>query len=105
METEQTDDDTFDQAVTQEAPAAEPDPPTPAGPALAEEARARLEADIEAGVPITRIVRSYLEFMLARCGGNKVHTARRVGIDRRTIQRWAKSGMPKTVRSTQAERG
>lgn len=34
----------------------------------------------------------YIEFVLASFGGNKVHAAKALGIDRRTIQRLIRSG-------------
>ena len=35
--------------------------------------------------------RVYVDYALRRFGGNKVHTAAALGIDRRTIQRWARA--------------
>ena len=53
-----------------------------------------LEALIEAAeclVPMHRFQRVYVDYALRRFGGNKVHTAAALGIDRRTIQRWARA--------------
>lgn len=53
-----------------------------------------LEALIEAAealVPMHRFQRVYVDYALRRYGGNKVHTAAALGIDRRTIQRWARA--------------
>ena len=51
-----------------------------------------LDALIEAAeglVPMHKFQRVYVDYALRRFGGNKVHTAAALGIDRRTIQRWA----------------
>lgn len=53
-----------------------------------------LEALIDAAeglVPMHRFQRVYVDYALRRFGGNKVHTAAALGIDRRTIQRWARA--------------
>jgi len=53
-----------------------------------------LDALIEAAeglVPMHRFQRAYVDYALRRFGGNKVHTAAALGIDRRTIQRWARA--------------
>jgi DNA-binding NtrC family response regulator len=53
-----------------------------------------LDALIEAAeglVPMHRFQRVYVDYALRRFGGNKVHTAAALGIDRRTIQRWARA--------------
>lgn len=53
-----------------------------------------MEALIEAAeglVPMHRFQRVYVDYALRRFGGNKVHTAAALGIDRRTIQRWARA--------------
>lgn len=42
-------------------------------------------------VPMDRFQRAYVDYALVRFGGNKVHTAAALGIDRRTIQRWARA--------------
>lgn len=42
-------------------------------------------------VPMHRFQRVYVDYALRRFGGNKVHTAAALGIDRRTIQRWARA--------------
>ena len=45
----------------------------------------------EALGPMHRFQRVYVDYALRRFGGNKVHTAAALGIDRRTIQRWARA--------------
>lgn len=53
-----------------------------------------LEALVEAAemlVPMHKFQRVYVDYALRRFGGNKVHTAAALGIDRRTIQRWARA--------------
>jgi hypothetical protein len=53
-----------------------------------------LDALIEAAeglVPMHKFQRVYVDYALQRFGGNKVHTAAALGIDRRTIQRWARA--------------
>jgi len=42
-------------------------------------------------VSMHRFQRVYVDYALRRFGGNKVHTAAALGIDRRTIQRWARA--------------
>jgi DNA-binding NtrC family response regulator len=53
-----------------------------------------------------RFQRAYVDYALRRFGGNKVHTAAALGIDRRTIQRWARAradqGQPREERQTQS---
>jgi hypothetical protein len=51
--------------------------------------------------------RMYVDYALVRFGGNKVHTAAALGIDRRTIQRWTKERMmkPSTPRDEGASEG
>jgi len=59
-----------------------------------------LEALIEAAeglVPMHRFQRVYVDYALRRFGGNKVHTAAALGIDRRTIQRWARARAEQTT--------
>lgn len=58
-----------------------------------------LEALIEAAeglVPMHKFQRVYVDYALRRFGGNKVHTAAALGIDRRTIQRWARARAEQT---------
>lgn len=43
---------------------------------------------IRRGVTIEEMSKLYASYMLDRHGGNKVHTARELDIDRRTLQRW-----------------
>ena len=45
---------------------------------------------IERSAPLAEIERLYAFHVLERMGGNKVHTAVRLKIDRRTLQRWEK---------------
>lgn len=53
------------------------------------EARERLYDAIEQNEPLAVIVHRYVALVIARVG-TKVHAASRLGIDRRTIQRWEK---------------
>ena len=65
-----------------------------------------LEALIEAAeclVPMHRFQRVYVDYALRRFGGNKVHTAAALGIDRRTIQRWARARAESTTTSATAQ--
>jgi DNA-binding NtrC family response regulator len=55
------------------------------------EALDALVAAAEALVPMHKFQRVYVDYALRRFGGNKVHTAAALGIDRRTIQRWARA--------------
>ena len=58
-----------------------------------------MDALIEAAeglVPMHRFQRVYVDYALRRFGGNKVHTAAALGIDRRTIQRWARARAEQT---------
>lgn len=50
-----------------------------------------LIAAAEGLVPMHKFQRVYVDYALRRFGGNKVHTAAALGIDRRTIQRWARA--------------
>ena len=43
-------------------------------------------------VPLRDFQVLYIQLVLAKCGGNKVHAAKSLGIDRRTIQRLIRSG-------------
>ena len=43
---------------------------------------------IEVCAPLKQVSIAYVKYVLARFGGNKLHTARQIAIDRRTIQRW-----------------
>ena len=64
-----------------------------------------LEALIEAAeclVPMHRFQRVYVDYALRRFGGNKVHTAAALGIDRRTIQRWARARAESSTSSQSA---
>ena len=65
-----------------------------------------LEALIEAAeclVPMHRFQRVYVDYALRRFGGNKVHTAAALGIDRRTIQRWARARAESTTTQSTAQ--
>ena len=65
-----------------------------------------LDALIEAAeglVPMHRFQRVYVDYALRRFGGNKVHTAAALGIDRRTIQRWARARADQPSSSTRDE--
>lgn len=65
-----------------------------------------LEALIEAAeclVPMHRFQRVYVDYALRRFGGNKVHTAAALGIDRRTIQRWARARAESTTTGVSAQ--
>jgi DNA-binding NtrC family response regulator len=58
-----------------------------------------LDALVEAAemlVPMHKFQRVYVDYALRRFGGNKVHTAAALGIDRRTIQRWARARVEST---------
>ena len=55
------------------------------------EALDALIAAAEGLVPMHKFQRVYVDYALRRFGGNKVHTAAALGIDRRTIQRWARA--------------
>ncbi len=63
-----------------------------------------LEALVEAAeglVPMHKFQRVYVDYALRRFGGNKVHTAAALGIDRRTIQRWARARAEQRPQTTQ----
>ena len=63
-----------------------------------------LEALVEAAeglVPMHKFQRVYVDYALRRFGGNKVHTAAALGIDRRTIQRWARARAEQRPQQTQ----
>lgn len=63
-----------------------------------------LDALVEAAeglVPMHKFQRVYVDYALRRFGGNKVHTAAALGIDRRTIQRWARARAEQRPASTQ----
>lgn len=47
-----------------------------------------LNEGIRNGVTIEAVSKLYAAYMLDRHGDNKVHTARELDIDRRTLQRW-----------------
>ncbi len=42
------------------------------------------------GKSLREVSQAYASFMLARHGGNKFHAAKRLQVDRRSLQRWAK---------------
>jgi DNA-binding NtrC family response regulator len=63
-----------------------------------------LDALVEAAeglVPMHKFQRVYVDYALRRFGGNKVHTAAALGIDRRTIQRWARARAEQRPAATQ----
>ena len=60
---------------------------TPLPKEAAPEALDALIGAAEGLVPMHRFQRVYVDYALRRFGGNKVHTAAALGIDRRTIQR------------------
>ena len=53
----------------------------------ANEAYERLLTAIIQDAPMRTVKRLYVKYVLARLGNNKVHTATKLGLDRRTIQR------------------
>lgn len=55
-------------------------------------ARRFLHDEIDRHATLREVSIAYVAYVLACLGGNKVLTARAIGIDRRTIQRWFKSG-------------
>lgn len=57
---------------------------------LVKRTRAALDAAIDRGAPVKEVVMSYVLYFLARFEPRKIHAAMRLGIDRRTIQRWLK---------------
>ena len=64
-----------------------------------------LDALVEAAeglVPMHKFQRVYVDYALRRFGGNKVHTAAALGIDRRTIQRWARARAEQRPQAAQA---
>lgn len=52
------------------------------------ETQKKLVEAIERSAPLAEVVRLYAFHVLEKMGGNKVHTAERIQIDRRTLQRW-----------------
>jgi hypothetical protein len=66
-----------------------------------------LDALVEAAeglVPMHKFQRVYVDYALRRFGGNKVHTAAALGIDRRTIQRWARARAEQQQQQQQQQR-
>ncbi len=51
-------------------------------------AQQKLMDAIARSAPLQEVQRLYTFHVLEKMGGNKVHTAAQLGIDRRTIQRW-----------------
>lgn len=58
------------------------------------EVRAELDRAIEDNAPVKVVMRIYVRLVVARMK-NKVHAATKLGVDRRSIQRWAR--LEKTV--------
>lgn len=56
--------------------------------------RAEIIRALDTDLPLKAFCELYMEYVLTACGGNKVHAARILKIDRRTIQRKAKSRQP-----------
>jgi transcriptional regulator with PAS, ATPase and Fis domain len=54
------------------------------------ETQKQLMDAIARSAPLYEVQRLYTFHVLEKEGGNKVHAAERLGIDRRTIQRWEK---------------
>ena len=54
-------------------------------------ARRVLDSEIDRHATLKEVSLAYVAYVVACLGGNKVLTARAIGIDRRTIQRWFKS--------------
>lgn len=48
----------------------------------------RLQEGITKHVSLKEISRLYVRYVYEALGENKLHTAKKIGIDRRTIQRW-----------------
>lgn len=61
----------------------------PENPNVAPSLLALQDAAISA-LPLKQIERLYARYVVERCGGNLTQAARQLGIDRRTIQRWAR---------------
>ena len=63
-----------------------------------EEAAVRLNlmTAIDDMAPLHKIMRLYVDYVLVHMKGNKLHTAKKMRIDRRTIQRWEKPSVSTT---------
>jgi len=57
------------------------------------EIQQKLMDAIARSAPLSEVQYLYTFHVLATLEGNKVHAAERLGIDRRTIQRWEKRGI------------
>lgn len=55
-----------------------------------EQSRGRIVEAIDRGCTLAELSKLYMSHVLMVRGGNKVHASRVLGIDRRTIQRWAR---------------
>jgi DNA-binding protein Fis len=55
-----------------------------------QEALEALLALVKGCAPLKGVAVAYVKYVLKCTAGNKVHAAARIGIDRRTIQRWLK---------------
>lgn len=64
----------------------------------AHEAREALTQGIADGVPMEKLQMLYAQYVLHLNGGNRVHTSAALEIDRRSIQRWIKSGKIRDVK-------
>jgi len=53
-----------------------------------------LGALIERQATLREVMLAYVRYVVARRGGNKQQAALQMGIDRRTIQRWLRDGIP-----------
>lgn len=78
---------------------------TPLPREAAPEAFDALLESAEALLPMHKFQRVYVDYALRRFGGNKVHTAAALGIDRRTIQRWARARFEPTATTSAREYG
>ncbi len=78
---------------------------TPLPRDAAPEAFDALLESAEALLPMHKFQRVYVDYALRRFGGNKVHTAAALGIDRRTIQRWARARFEPATTASARELG
>ncbi len=64
-----------------------------------EEAFEELMGRITRRAPLREVSIAYVHYALACFDNNKVVTARQIGVDRRSIQRWMRGGSPGAKRS------